>query len=64
MVYIPDLEHGILVSGEALDKRVSLLQPAVHDEGDAYRQPPADLLVLCLLSISQHVLNSTGTLAN
>ena len=57
-------QNGILVSGQALDQGVGLLQPAVHDEGDADSEPPQNLLVLGLLGVGHHVLDGPTGLAS
>ena len=57
-------QNGILVSGQTLDQGVSLLQSAIHDEGDADSEPTQDLLVLGLLGVGHHILNGPTGLAS
>ena len=51
-----------LVSAQALDEGVCLLHTSIHDHGDAHGQASQDLLVLRLLGVAHHVLDSLGRL--
>ena len=51
------MTKGNLVVAERLDEGVGLLQPAVHEQGDADSQASEDLLVLSLLCVGDHVLD-------
>ena len=56
-------QNSILVSGQTLDQGVSLLKPAVHDEGDSDGEPAQNLLGLGLLSVRHHVFDGPAGLA-
>ena len=54
-VFKKKLNH--LVASEAVDQTVGLLLAPVHRHGDADSEAAEDLLVLCLLSVGDHVLD-------